>query len=53
MQTVMKILAYVCTIVFLFFLMAEGETIKHILIQFVIITITGTYLVYYANRRTV
>jgi len=49
----MKALAYLCTIVFVFFLMAEGETLKHVLIQFIAITITGTYLVYYANRRTI
>jgi hypothetical protein len=48
-----KILAYICGIIFFFFLMAEGETMKHILIQFAMITITGTYLVHYANRRTV
>jgi hypothetical protein len=49
----MKILAYICAFVFVFFLAVEGETLKHVLIQFATITITGTYLVYYANRRTI
>jgi hypothetical protein len=49
----MKILAYICGLIFAFFLIVEGETLKHILIQLVMITTTGTYLVHYANRRTV
>ena len=47
------LLAYICAFVFVFFLAVEGETLKHVLIQFATITITGTYLVYYANRRTI
>lgn len=39
-----------CGIIFFTMLMAEGETLKHALIQFALITITGTYLVYYENR---
>jgi len=48
-----KILAYISTFLFLAFLMAEGDTLKHIAIQGLILTITGTYLVYYANRRAI
>lgn len=48
-----KILAYISTFLFVIFLMAEGSTLKHIAIQGLIITITGIYLVYYANRRTI
>jgi hypothetical protein len=48
-----KILAYTSTFLLLMFLMAEGETLKHTVIQGVIIISTLTYLVYYNNARTV
>jgi hypothetical protein len=48
-----KIIAYISTFLFLAFLMAEGDTLKHIAIQGLILTITGTYLVNYANRRAI
>ncbi len=49
----MKILAYICAIIFFTMLMADGETIKHLVIQFALITITGTYLVYYDKHTTI